>query len=410
MVPGSKRNLRGQADAQRRMLEITPPSPSCDVIANATIYIAADSDFVQDAIAECDTCVVASESDKAEAAIHMIFDEVRQLYLNDLCIDLKLSGIDIKTDPNNDPYRDVRLASSGEVCGGTGSFIEEFKTYLSEGSNDPSQGDRTVFHLFYGLPNASGSRTIGCAYMGVPCNEVWGVGVNEMSYNGVYSSSMRLKRNLLAHEMGHNFNAQHETTIMAPSIGTSDSFSAFSVNQVQLCVNGACSNSCMQFVDTTNQDLTTTTTTEATTTEATTTATTTSSTTSLPTTTAATTTTTTTTASTTTTTTMPTTTATTTTTTTTEPTTTTSTAATTQATTPFSTCGGYSKRKQCVSDGLCYWFAGLCHEYVDTTTTVAPPDNDGPPAQCSSITNKFTCRNTPGCSFRKKACVDEIFN
>ena len=385
MVPGSKRNLRGQAYAQRRMLEITPPSPNCDVVANATIYIAADSDFVQDAIAECDTCVVASESDKAEAAIHMIFDEVRQLYLNDLCIDLKLSGIDIKTDQANDPYRDVRLASSGEVCGGTGSFIEDFKTYLSEGSNDPSQGDRTVFHLFYGLPNASGSRTIGCAYMGVPCNEVWGVGVNEMSYRGVYSSSMRLKRNLLAHEMGHNFNAQHETTIMAPSIGTSDSFSAFSVNQVQLCVNGACSNSCMQFVDTTNQDLTTTTTTQATTA-----ATTTSSTTTLPTTTTAATTTTTTT--------------------TTEPTTTTSTAATTQATTPFSTCGGYSKRKQCVSDGLCYWFAGLCHEYVDTTTTVAPPDNDGPPAQCSSITNKFTCRNTPGCSFRKKACVDEIFN
>eukprot|EP00977_Amphora_coffeiformis_P023986 scaffold14939_cov215-Amphora_coffeaeformis.AAC.5 len=406
MVPGSRRNLRGQTEAQRRLLEITPPSPGCDVLASATVYIAADSDFVQDAIAECDTCVVDSDSDKAEAAIHMIFDEVRQLYLNDLCIDLKLSGIDIKTDPSNDPYRDVRLASSGDVCGDTGSFIERFKTYLSEGSNDPSEGDRTVFHLFYGLPNVSEARTIGCAYIGVPCNQVWGVGVDEMSYRGVYSSSLRLKRNLLAHEMGHNFNAEHETTIMAPSIGTSDHFSAFSVGQVQGCVNGACSNSCMEF--TANPELTTTTTTQATTTTTTTTTSTTTATTPEPTTTTATTTKATTPEPTTTTATT-----TTTTTTTSQPTTTTSTAATTttQATTQVSTCSRYSKRNPCVGDALCQWSGGLCREKDETpttTTTVAPPNTEGPPPQCSSISDKFVCRKTPGCKFRSK-CVGDIF-
>ena len=202
--PGSNRQLRGQASVERRLQQsVSPPNPDCDAIAQASMYIAADSDFVADAIAECDICNVA-DADKANAAIQEVFGAVREVYLRDLCVDLRLNGIDIKTNPANDPYRDVRL-SSGDVCGGSGTFISNFASYLGTAGNDPSGGNRTTFHLFYGLPNASGSRTIGCAYIGTACNRYYGVGVNEMSYRGVYSGSLILKRNLLAHENGHNY-------------------------------------------------------------------------------------------------------------------------------------------------------------------------------------------------------------
>ena len=246
--PENVRQLRGQSMAvHHRRLQVSAPNPECQMIAQATMYIAADSDFVADANAECDTIACnLPNAKKAVVAIQEVLNAVKEVYLTDLCVDLTLKGYDIKTDPNNDPYRDVRL-SSGAVCG-SGGFLSNFISWLSKSGNDPSNGDRTTFHLFYGLPNASGSRTIGCARLNAACR-TYGVGVNEMSYRGVYTSSLTLKRNLLAHENGHNYAANHDSKIMASSIGTASEFTDYSVNEMLDCVNGkSCYNGCFKFV------------------------------------------------------------------------------------------------------------------------------------------------------------------
>lgn len=248
-APGS-RSLRGvpSPDGYRRnLLQVSTPSPHCDVIAKGTVYIAADSDFVADANMECDFCALEN-GNKAAAAIQEIFAAVKEVFLRDSCLDLTLKGYDIKTDPNNDPYRDARLAS-GEVCtNDDDSFLNVFNSWLNVPGNDPSNKDRTVFHLFYGNPNAAGYRKVGCAYSNGQCNPFYGTGISEMSWKGTYSSSLTLKRNLFAHELGHNFNANHESGIMGASIGSSEHFTPHSVGQIQGCINGGCKNTCLEFV------------------------------------------------------------------------------------------------------------------------------------------------------------------
>lgn len=224
------------------MATLTPPSPNCARIAEATIYIGADSDFVADAIAECDTCNVP-DSEKAEAAIQEIIAAVKEVYLRDLCINLTLKGMDIKVNRSTDSYRDIRLASSVNQCGGSGSFIYNFANWLSRWGNDPSWGSRTVYHVFYGTSGQTYTN-VGCAYIGTAGGWKWGVGVNQASYLGVYSTSLVNKRNLISHEVGHNFKAYHYNDnegIMMPYNGAWDSFSSTSVNQIQGCVNDGCS-------------------------------------------------------------------------------------------------------------------------------------------------------------------------
>ena len=163
------------------------------------MYIAADSDFVANAVEECPGCTMPHD-ELAAATIQVVFCAVQEVYRRDACVNLRLTGYDIRTNPNSDPYRDTRLASVG-VCDDNNSHLQKLASWLGTTGNDPSNGDRTTFHLFYGDPNASGYRTIGCAWMRTLCSQTHAAGVNEMSW----SSSLTLKRNLLAHENGHNY-------------------------------------------------------------------------------------------------------------------------------------------------------------------------------------------------------------
>ena len=73
-----------------------------------------------------------------------------------------------------------------------------------------------------------------------------------MSFRGVYSSNMRLKRNFFAHELAHNINAQHNEGIVAPSSSISLGFTELSRKQIMGYINGDCQNtSCLRFTDVT---------------------------------------------------------------------------------------------------------------------------------------------------------------
>lgn len=121
-----KRNLRsiskhGPRRKTSENQQLTPPSPTCKTIAQTTMFIAADSDFVADAQAECDICnnfkTTANNAETAAImAIQEVFSAMQELYLRELCINVTLMGYDIRTDPFNDPYRNLRQASNGGPC------------------------------------------------------------------------------------------------------------------------------------------------------------------------------------------------------------------------------------------------------------------------------------------------------
>ena len=83
--------------------------------------------------------------------------------------------------------------------------------------------------------------TIGLAWVGTVCTAY--------RYNVLqdFSSDAQLKRCMQAHEIGHNFNADHSTTgIMAPSVSSANFWEAVSISQIMNFYNGlGCLSSCV---------------------------------------------------------------------------------------------------------------------------------------------------------------------
>jgi len=93
--------------------------------------------------------------------------------------------------------------------------------------------------------NFDGS-TIGYAYVGAICSSV------RYNINQHFSNNLNLLRVLQAHELGHNFSAQHDASgspyIMAPSVQNTSQWSAASVNSINNHVNqvsGNCLSGCL---------------------------------------------------------------------------------------------------------------------------------------------------------------------
>lgn len=77
-------------------------------------------------------------------------------------------------------------------------LMAAFKTWGNNG-NVPFNG---VAHLLSGKD--FDGNTAGVAYIGVLCNSGWGYGVDQATWDAAASASF------LAHELGHNYNAQHD--------------------------------------------------------------------------------------------------------------------------------------------------------------------------------------------------------
>lgn len=106
----------------------------------------------------------------------------------------------------------------------------------------------------FSTPHAVGSlwtardfngSTVGIAYVGVVCG--W------FKYNALqdFTSNASTKRVMVAHELGHNFDADHDWSssphIMAPSVSTSTTWSSTSINSIENYYNSIdCMPSCTQ--------------------------------------------------------------------------------------------------------------------------------------------------------------------
>lgn len=208
-VPELNLGRRATSFLRRTQSSVSLPNPNCATWARVSVYFAVDSDFVKDANAECTgACALASNQGRPRAAVEYVFAAVKDIYRRELCVDLVLAGMDIRTNPNSDPYRDLRLAANNQVCpsGGRQGILGRFRQHLNT-VNNPSNGNAALVHLVYGdggNPSAM-SFTRGCAWMRGLCGS-YGVGVSELGWRGLFTDDLIRKQILLAHEIGHNIN------------------------------------------------------------------------------------------------------------------------------------------------------------------------------------------------------------
>lgn len=71
------------------------------------------------------------------------------------------------------------------------------------------------------------NNVIGLAWVGVLCT------ANRYNILSDFTNNAQQKRVLMAHEIGHNFDASHNSGIMAPSVNTSNQWTSISVNEIE---------------------------------------------------------------------------------------------------------------------------------------------------------------------------------
>jgi len=156
-----------------------------------------------------------------------VLNGVDAIYTSDVRISYQITTILVRTSATN-PY------TTNDASG----LLNEFR---SEWSNNQTAIVRDVAHLFTGR-NISGS-TIGIAYLGAICSSNFGYGVSQSRY----SSNMTNRVALTAHELGHNWNADHcnssnDCRIMCASLGgcsgVRTSFGAGSIAVIDNFANG----------------------------------------------------------------------------------------------------------------------------------------------------------------------------
>ena len=143
----------------------------------------------------------------------------------------------------------VKVGSSlVQVLGGNGgltstsaeTLLDQFETYRR---SSPQASARGLAHLMTGR-ELDGS-TVGIAYIGTLCAQRYAVSLSQTYVDTFYSSLVA------AHELGHNFGAEHDgsagsscagtpqTFLMAPVINGSSTFSQCSLDRMALFVNVA---------------------------------------------------------------------------------------------------------------------------------------------------------------------------
>ncbi|MCB9310503.1 MAG: PKD domain-containing protein [Lewinellaceae bacterium] len=102
----------------------------------------------------------------------------------------------------------------------SGAFLDDFTSWATSGF--------TTIHDIGGCwTNRNfNSGVIGLAWVGTVCTQ--------FRYHVLedFSTNANLKRVMVAHEIGHNFDASHNTGIMAPSVSNTNTWSGTSINEI----------------------------------------------------------------------------------------------------------------------------------------------------------------------------------
>lgn len=137
------------------------------------------------------------------ADIEAVLNGMDAIYDNDVDIVYLITEVIVRSNVN-DPY----TTSDPE------GLLTQFQ---SEWNNNQRGVHRDIAHLMTGR-NLSGS-VIGIAYLSVICSQTMGYGLSESRF----TSSMYQRVGLTAHEVGHNWSAQHcsgsSCYIMCPTLG-----------------------------------------------------------------------------------------------------------------------------------------------------------------------------------------------
>lgn len=176
---------------------------------------AAIGDFTTEIGTVADGDYTGRHGSSSNSRIASIINAADTIYRTQFEVDFDITD-QIAYAPGTDPY--TSSTDSEEL-------LEDF-TF----SNPPRNIMRTsdLYHLFTGREVDGG--VIGIAWLGVVCNQTFGTGLSQ----DLNSASNRAL--LFAHEVGHNFNARHDSTfgfIMWPSlISSATEFSSDSVQSM----------------------------------------------------------------------------------------------------------------------------------------------------------------------------------
>ena len=168
------------------------------------------------------------EGANTEAAMLGVFNTVDGIYTADVGVQINVPET-VVFSAEADPF------SATDV----GAILSELATYKDTTPAFQAQG---LLHLFSGkdVDSSSGSSVVGAANVGVLCEPRFGVGVTEARF------SASINALIVAHELGHNFGAPHDTEagsacenapagfLMEPSINGSNQFSQCSVDEMLL--------------------------------------------------------------------------------------------------------------------------------------------------------------------------------
>lgn len=123
------------------------------------------------------------------ADIENVMNGVEVVYQRDTGICYNLTHIIVRSS-SNDPY----------TTNDPGGLLDQFR---AEWNSHQSSIQRDTAHMMTGR-NMSGN-VIGIAWLTVICNQGWGYGLSQSRY----TSNFNHRITLTAHELGHNWNAQH---------------------------------------------------------------------------------------------------------------------------------------------------------------------------------------------------------
>eukprot|EP01129_Flabellula_baltica_P008673 TRINITY_DN3474_c0_g1_i1.p1 TRINITY_DN3474_c0_g1~~TRINITY_DN3474_c0_g1_i1.p1 ORF type:complete len:925 (-),score=184.87 TRINITY_DN3474_c0_g1_i1:1550-4282(-) len=210
-LPSAKRSTQTVALAARS--SSPPPSPCPSSVKRFIQSVAADHTYVSK----------AGGSSSAESTLIAHWNTISSLYIDTLNIKLQLDEIVLKSSSSS-------IAWNSQSCSTIENKLNDFSQW--RGTRNTNAG---LWHLVTNCYPPPG--TIGLAWLGVTCmtntvsqssSKISGAGVSN------YLTGANGYR-VIAHETGHNFNAQHDQNdgIMQPSIKAIDYFSKNS--QSQMC-------------------------------------------------------------------------------------------------------------------------------------------------------------------------------